>query len=125
MKLLLLLCISLIITLSAAAQYYNLCLVHLDESKLKYRERNYKAALKLFNKAARKPCVHSATDFYTGACIASMAKSKKSALKYLKLSIDKGFDDTLQMKKDTCLDHIRSSEQYQVFLKTEVHHVKK
>lgn len=82
------------------------------QSYQKYEKKEYKAALTIFQTAIKNKCTLSNGDYYNGACFASLAKENKLALFYLKTSVEKGWDNTEHMAKDTDLDNIRDLEEY-------------
>ena len=83
-----------------------------------YEEKAFSKALTTFKKVISNKCTLTNSDYYNGACIASLAKNKILALSYLQTSINKGFDNEAHMAKDTDLDFIRKSAEYKNLIGT-------
>lgn len=93
------------------------CAELISQSMSAYEKKDYNKALAIFKKALNKKCTLTENDYYNAAFIASLAMNKSLAINYLKIAINKGFDNTDHMAKDTDLDFIRKSAEYKNIIK--------
>jgi hypothetical protein len=88
------------------------CWELIKKSNVEYNSKNYQEALVLFQKATECTKELRKDEYYNGACIASLAKNERLALDYLKIAINKGWENVEHMGTDTDLDFIRQTKKY-------------
>jgi tetratricopeptide (TPR) repeat protein len=62
--------------------------------------------------------------YYNMSCIYAEQHNTEESIKWLKVAIEKGFDDWLLIKQDKDLKNIRGSEYYQSLFKESIHYSK-
>jgi hypothetical protein len=88
------------------------CWELVKKSNEEYKIKNYEEALISFKKAVECTKELRGSDYYNGACIASLAKNEQLTLSYLKIAIDKGWENVEHMVRDKDLDFIKQTKEY-------------
>lgn len=73
--------------------------------------KNYKAALKIYNKAFRLE-KNNPDDLYSAACMAALSGAEKEAFRLLDLSIDNGWINIYHLKEDKDLSALHNKKQW-------------
>jgi len=60
--------------------------------------------------------------YYNMSCIYAKQHNTEESIKWLKVAIEKGFDDLLLLKQDKDLESIRSSDYFQSLFKKDIHY---
>lgn len=94
--------------LLSGAQTYDEIIRKADES---YNLKDYSKATEHYIRAF-KYFDGSATDFYNAACAGALAGNTEQALKWLNISVDKGWKDAKWMQSDTDLASLHNTPQW-------------
>ncbi len=97
-----------LIALNLNAQNYDQLIKKADSC---YTAKNYKQSIDYFKKAFKFNS-NSKNSYYNAACSAALANDKKTALKWLEISIKKGYDDINHLKSDTDLDNLHQEKKW-------------
>ncbi len=88
------------------------------------KNTKYLEASKNWEQMLKVKCTLSEFDYYNAACIYSTLKQEKLALKYLNISVNKGYYDTAHMAVDADLDNIRNTEAFKKIPSTIINKIK-
>ena len=107
-----LVCFFLISFLNLNAQKYEQLI---SDAEGFYNSGKFVESVKYYEKAF-KINNENATDLYNGACSSALQKNKKTAFKWLNLSIDKGWTNLNHLKTDTDLNNLHLDKKWKPVL---------
>ena len=94
--------------LNIYSQNYDLLIKKADSC---YEAKNYKISTDFFAKAFKEN-PESKKNYYNAACSASLANEKNSAIKWLEIAINNGFENVNHIKSDADLDNIKNEKKF-------------